>query len=84
MKRREVTNGIPSTTDPSAASNQTTTTGATFEEKIVRVRRPELALTVSAVYRAVELRAKTEAQFAIQYQKMNAAGGNFVPDMWGP
>jgi HK97 family phage portal protein len=43
-----------------------------------------LALTVSAVYRAVELRAKTEAQFAIQYQKMNAAGGNFVPDMWGP
>ena len=83
-KRREVTNGIPSTTAPSAASNQQTTTGATFEEKIVRVRRPELALTVSAVYRAVELRAKTEAQFAIQYQKMNAAGGNFVPDMWGP
>ena len=84
MKRREVSSGVPSTTDPSAASNQPTTTGATYEEKIVRVRRPELALTVSAVYRAVELRAKTEAQFAIQYQKMNAAGGNFVPDMWGP
>lgn len=83
-KRREVSSGVPATTDPSAASNQQTTTGATFEEKIVRVRRPELALTVSAVYRAVELRAKTEAQFAIQYQKMNAAGGNFVPDMWGP
>ena len=84
LKRREVSSGVPATTDPSAASNQQTTTGATFEEKIVRVRRPELALTVSAVYRAVELRAKTEAQFAIQYQKMNAAGGNFVPDMWGP
>lgn len=84
MKRREVSSGVPSTTDPSAASNQQTTTGATFEEKIVRVRRPELALTVSAVYRAVELRAKTEAQFCVQYQKMNAAGGNFVPDMWGP
>ena len=83
-KRREVSSGVPATTDPSAASNQQTTTGATFEEKIVRVRRPELALTVSAVYRAVELRAKTEAQFAIQYQKMNAVGGNFVPDMWGP
>lgn len=83
-KRREVANGVPATTDPKAASNQPTTTGASFEEKIVRVRRPELALTVSAVYRAVELRAKTEAQFAIQYQKMNAAGGNFVPDMWGP
>ena len=50
----------------------------------MRVRNPQLALTVSAVYRAVELRAKTEAQFAIQYQKMNAEGGNFVPDMWGP
>jgi len=83
-KRREVSSGVPSTTDPSAASNQPTTTGATYEEKIVRVRRPELALTVSAVYRAVELRAKTEAQFCVQYQKMNAAGGNFVPDMWGP
>lgn len=82
-RKREITQGVPSTTDPSAASNQQTTTGATFEEKIVRVRRPELALTVSAVYRAVELRAKTEAQFAIQYQKMNAEGGNFVPDMWG-
>ena len=82
-KRREVSSGVPATTDPSAASNQQTT-GATFEEKIVRVRRPELALTVSAVYRAVELRAKTEAQFCVQYQKMNAAGGNFVPDMWGP
>lgn len=84
MKRREVSSGVPSTTDPSAASNQQTTTGATYEEKIVRVRRPEMALTVSAVYRAVELRAKTEAQFCVQYQKMNAAGGNFVPDMWGP
>ena len=82
-RKREITQGVPSTTDPSAASNQQTTTGATFEEKIVRVRRPELALTVSAVYRAVELRAKTEAQFAIQYQKMNAEGGNFIPDMWG-
>lgn len=82
-KHREVSSGVPATTDPSAASNQQTTS-ATFEEKIVRVRRPELALTVSAVYRAVELRAKTEAQFAIQYQKMSPAGGNFVPDMWGP
>jgi HK97 family phage portal protein len=39
---------------------------------------------VSAVYRAVELRAKTEAQFAIQYQRKNKEGGNFMPDMWGP
>ena len=82
-RKREAT-GVPVTTDPNHASNQPKTTGATFEEKIVRIGRPELALTVSAVYRAVELRAKTEAQFAIQYQRMNREGGNFVADMWGP
>lgn len=82
FRKREAT-GVPVTTDPAHPSNQQATS-ATFEEKIVRVARPEMALTVSAVYRAVELRAKTEAQFAIQYQKMNAAGGNFVPDMYGP
>ena len=78
--RREV---VPKTTDPKDPSNQPTA-GGSFEERIIRVSRPELALTISAVYRAVELRAKTEAQFAIQYQKMNKEGGNFVPDMYGP
>ena len=85
FRRREAT-GVPVTTDPNHASNQPQTTGATFEEKIVRISpfRPETALVVSAVYRAVELRAKTEAQFAIQYQRKNKEGGNFMPDMWGP
>ena len=83
-KNRESVPGVPASTDPNHPSNQQQTSGASFEEKIVRIGRPELALSVSAVYRAVELRAKTEAQFAIQYQKMNAAGGNFMPDMWGP
>lgn len=81
--RKREAYGVPKTTDPNDASNQQVS-GGTFEEKKVRVRSPQMALAVSAVYRAVELRAKTEAQFAIQYQKMNAAGGNFVPDMWGP
>lgn len=80
FRKREA---VPTSTAP-AASSQTVATTATYEEKIVRVRNPQLALTVSAVYRAVELRAKTEAQFCVQYQKMNAEGGNFVPDMWGP
>ena len=85
FRRREAT-GVPVTTDPNHASNQPQTAGATFEEKIVRISpfRPETALVVSAVYRAVELRAKTEAQFAIQYQRKNKEGGNFMPDMWGP
>ena len=77
-----VQTGVPSTTDPDDPSNKPAT-GGSFDEKIIRVRSQELALTVSAVYRAVELRAKTEAQFAIQYQKMNPGGGNFVPSMWG-
>ena len=77
FRRREV---IPKSTDPNAASNQVK--GGTFEEKKVRVTRPELALTISAVYRAVELRAKTEAQFAIQYQRLNSSGGNFVTDVY--
>lgn len=80
--RKREAYGVPKTTDPSHASNQQIG-GGTFEEKKVRVRSPQMALAVSAVYRAVELRAKTEAQFAIQYQRMNREGGNFVPDMWG-
>lgn len=82
FRKREVATGVPKTTDPNDPSNQEVK-GASFEEKKVRVHSPQLALTVSAVYRAVELRAKTEAQFAIQYQRMNKEGGNFTPDMYG-
>lgn len=58
--------------------------GGSFEERIIRARNPQTALTVSAVYRAVELRAKTIGQMAIQYQAKSLEGGNFVPSMWGP
>lgn len=70
------------TTDPNHPTNQQTNSG-TYEEHIVRPQRPDAALTISAVYRAVELRAKTESQFQMQYQKLDRAGGNFTPDMWG-
>ena len=50
--------GIPVTTDPNHPSNQEVK-GGSFEERIVTARSPRVALTVSAVYRAVELRAKT-------------------------
>jgi HK97 family phage portal protein len=82
IRNREIT-GVPKSTDPNDLGNQQLG-GGSFEEKKVRVRSPQMALAVSAVYRAVELRAKTEAQFSIQYQRMNREGGNFVPDMWGP
>ena len=83
FRKREVTPpapGIPkSTTDEGPKVK-----GGSFEERIVRAHNPQTALTVSAVYRAVELRAKTIGQMAIQYQAKSLEGGNFVPSMWGP
>ena len=75
--------GVPTTTDPNVQSNQSPNSGS-FEEKIIRVQKPDLALTISAVYRAVELKAKTIGQMEMQFQRRNKAGGNYVPAMWGP
>lgn len=58
--------------------------GGSFVERVVQARSPQVALTVSAVYRAVELRAKTIGQMAIQYQAMTRDGGNYVQAAWGP
>jgi len=82
-RQREAVPGIPSTTDPNAPENQTRIRSGSYEVNIKRPSSPQAALTISAVYRAVELRAKTEAQFQPQFQKMNYAGGNFVPDYRG-
>jgi HK97 family phage portal protein len=75
--------GAVTSTSPADPSNQAPVSGGNYEERIERPRSPQAALTISAVYRAVELRAKTESQFQMQYQKMNGVGGNYVPDMWG-
>lgn len=89
FRKREVlpattrpTPGIITTTNPAAPENQVPQGGGSFEEKIVRVNNPNLALTISAVYHAVELKAKTIGQMQMQYQRRNKEGGNFVPDMW--
>ena len=89
FQRREVgsqvttpTPGVPDTTDPNAESNQSVT-GGSYEERIVYARDPQKALTVSAVYRATELRAKTIGQMPVQYQKKDEQGGNFVPWLYG-
>lgn len=90
LQRREVggtaaqTPGVPATTDPNAPSNQPKVTGGSFEERIVYASHPRVALTVSAVYRAVELRAKTIGQMQMQYQVRNREGGNFVMDVTKP
>ena len=75
--------GIPVTTDPNHPSNQEVK-GGSFEERIVTARSPRVALTVSAVYRAVELRAKTIGQMQMQYQVRDREGGNFVMDVTKP
>ena len=75
--------GIPATTDPNHPTNQEVK-GGSFEERIVTARSPRVALTVSAVYRAVELRAKTIGQMQMQYQVRDREGGNFVLDVMKP
>ena len=78
--------GIPSTTNPDAPENKGggKVGGGSFEERIVTARSPRVALTVSAVYRAVELRAKTIGQMQMQYQVRDREGGNFVLDVMKP
>ncbi len=58
--------------------------GGTFEANIRRPSSPGAALTISAVYRAIELRARTVGQFQMQFQRLNREGGNFVVDMGSP
>ena len=84
FRKREVTPpapGIPKST----ADEGPKVKGGSFEERIVHVRATDTqkALTVSAVYRATELRAKTIGQMPVQYQRKSEEGGNFTPWMMG-
>jgi HK97 family phage portal protein len=76
--------GIPASTDPNHPTNKTEVKGGSFDERIVYARSPRVALTVSAVYRAVELRAKTIGQMQMQYQYRSKEGGNYVMDVSKP
>ena len=75
------TAGVPASTKSDTTATQTH--GGSFEQNIVRVGSPQSALTISAVHRAIEVRAKTMGQLVMQYQRRNKAGGNFVPFMFG-
>jgi phage portal protein BeeE len=77
--RREVT-GVPSTTNPNDASNQQPK-GANWEANIVNPRGNK-SLMVPAWFRGVSLRMQTMGQVQIQYQKINAEGGNFIEDRY--
>ncbi len=68
--------GVPSST----TDKGTQVTGGSYQERIVYARDPLTALTVSAVYRAVELRAKTVGVMPVQYRKKDRERGNFTVD----
>ena len=76
--------GVPVSTDPNHSTNKKEVAGGDYQENIVHARSPRVALTVSAVYRAVELRAKTIGQMQMQYQYRSKEGGNFVMDVSKP
>ena len=76
--------GVPaSTTDTTDYVKQAVVgdKGGSFEENIVPVLSPRAALAISAVYRAIELRAKTVGQMQMQYQRLDREGGNFIVDV---
>ena len=86
FQRREATPapisaGVPVTTTEGAGKREVS--GGSFQERIVYAGSPQLALTVSAVYRATELRAKTMGVMPVQYRKKDTEKGNFVIDNRG-
>ena len=82
-KQREAT-PTPTPAVPSSTTDEgSKVRGGSFESRIVYARSPEVALTVSAVYRATELRAKTIGQMPIQYRRKDTEKGNFTPWMQG-
>ena len=75
---------VQAATQPAASGEAVPSVrGGSFEERIVYARNPQTALTVSAVYRAVEMRADTFALMPVQYQRKDSEGGNFTPWMYG-
>ena len=87
IQRREAAPGVPNSTmegikDGNNAQAEKAA-GANYAERIVLVNSPLSALSVSAYYRAVELRARTMGLMPVQFQKVDRNGGNFVTDMGG-
>ena len=83
QKREAPISGVPTTTDPNSPTNQPPENAGSYGEKVVRVSNPQSSLTVSAVYRAVELKAKTIGSMEMQYQRKDSERGNFVQSMYG-
>ena len=65
------------------AAPQKDVKGGSFRQNIVHARNPQTALTVSAVHRAIELRAKTLAQMPVQLRRKDFEKGNFTQWLTG-
>ena len=72
--------GVPSSTMPPEPQKAE---GGDYAERIVAVRSPESACSVSAVYRAITLRGDSMSVMPVQYRKKDFEGGNYVNDMRG-
>jgi HK97 family phage portal protein len=81
INRREVTPGVPATTDPNAPSNQPPKS-ANWEANVARPVGNK-SLMVPAWYRGVSLIMQTMGQMVTQFQRINKAGGNFIEDRYG-
>ena len=84
-KREAPIGGVPASTmtdDTSTGNGQDVGSGS-YQEKIVAVSSQEVACTVSAVYRATQLRADVMGVMPVEYQKKDFEGGNFITDMRG-
>ena len=79
-KREAPTPGVPSSTMPPEPPK---VEGGDYAERIVPVRSPESACSVSAVYRAITLRGDTMSVMPVQYRKKDFERDNFVQDMRG-
>ena len=87
FRRREApTPGVPASTMPTEgqqAQQGQSASGGTFEERIFYVNSPQVALSVSPVYRALQLNMDTMGIMPVQYRKKDSEKGNFVVDMRG-
>ena len=78
FKRREVTPGVPSSTNPVEPA----TTGGNWEANVIRPGGRK-SLLVPAWCRGVSLIMQTMGQMVVQSQRMNGEGGNFIEDRYG-
>ena len=79
--RREVAQGVPSSTSPASNSAQIVGSGDWKSQVITPTGKK--SLVVPAWYRGVSLIMQTMGQMRIQYQRMNGEGGNFIEDRYG-